>query len=123
MLSTWYQVYPAHAFKMTTSYSPSRFFIPCRTFPYLPFPSAPKNNNKAIGKEADLQGSVTSVAQMLLPPPAASGKRTGGSAESGGVAAGVAHERQGDDDDLSPPQEDFVSQRGERMAGMAGGGA
>lgn len=61
----------------------------------------------AIGAEGELQGLVTSIAQMLLPPP---GKKSAGTSESGGAAAGVAHAGTGDDaDTLTPGQGENVS--------------
>lgn len=56
----------------------------------------------AIGEEGHLQGSVTSITQMLLPPAVKTGKGSGGTAESGGAAAGVAHAGEGDGSILSP---------------------
>ena len=67
----------------------------------------------AIGAEGELQGSVTSITQMLLPPP---GKTSGGTSESGGAAAGVVHGGTGDGSStsgtLTPGQEENVREGG-----------
>lgn len=74
--------------------------------------SASRQNQAAIGEEGELQGSVTSITQMMLRPPAQPGSHSsGGKSESGGAAAGVA--RAGDDSEstTSPDQQQKVKQK------------